>query len=65
MRILKLQMQLSLDGFVARPNGALDWVVWDWDNELNKCVDEITDPVDTIFLGRKMAGALFHIGPMW
>src|ERR687891_1819352 len=56
MRILKLQMQLSLDGFVARPNGALDWVVWDWDNELNKCVDEITEPVDTILLGRKMAG---------
>src|SRR5918992_3990171 len=56
MRILKLQMQLSLDGFVARPNGALDWMVWDWDDELKKCVDEITEPVDTILLGRKMAG---------
>jgi dihydrofolate reductase len=56
MRILKLQMQLSLDGFVARPNGELDWMIWDWDDELKKCVNDITEPVDTIILGRKMAG---------
>jgi dihydrofolate reductase len=56
MRKLKLQMQLSLDGFVARPNGELDWMVWDWDDELKTCVDEITEPVDTIILGRKMVG---------
>jgi hypothetical protein len=36
MRKLKLQMQLSLDGFVARPNGELAWMVWDWDDEWEK-----------------------------
>lgn len=56
MRKLKLQMQLSLDGFVARPDGELDWMVWDWDDELKTCVNEITEPVDTIILERKMAG---------
>jgi dihydrofolate reductase len=54
-------MQLSLDGFVARPNGELDWMVWDWDDELKMYVNEMTEPVDTILLGRKMAeGFISH-----
>lgn len=55
MRKLKLQVQLSVDGFVAGPNGELDWVVWDWDQQLNNYVRGITEPVDTILLGRKLA----------
>jgi dihydrofolate reductase len=55
MRKLKLQMQLTLDGFVAGPNGEMDWMVWNWDDELKKYVTEITDPVDCIVLGRKLA----------
>jgi len=54
MRKLKLQVQVSIDGFVARPDGALDWMTWDWDDELKKYVIELTDSVDTILLGRKM-----------
>jgi len=53
-RKLKLQMQLSVDGFVARPNGELDWMQWNWDDELKKFVGDLTDSVDTILLGRKM-----------
>ena len=29
MRKLKLQMQLSVDGFVAGPKGEMDWMTWD------------------------------------
>jgi dihydrofolate reductase len=54
MRKLKLQVQLSVDGYVAGPNGELDWVMRDWDNELKNYVNELTDSVDTILLGRKM-----------
>jgi dihydrofolate reductase len=54
MRKLKLQVQLSVDGYAAGPNGELDWMVWDWDNELETYVNELTEPVDTILLGRKM-----------
>jgi len=54
MRKLKLQVQVSIDGFVARPDGASDWMTWDWDDELKKYVIELTDSVDTILLGRKM-----------
>ena len=30
MRKLKLQMQMSVDGFVAGPEGQLDWMTWTW-----------------------------------
>lgn len=56
MRTLKLQMQTSIDGLVAGPDGEMDWMVWDWDDDLKKFVDQITDPVDCILLGRKLAG---------
>lgn len=55
MRILKLQIQLSIDGFISGSNGEMDWMIWDWDSELKKFVRELTNPVDTIILGRKLA----------
>lgn len=54
MRILKLQVQMTVDGFVAGPNGELDWMQWNWDDELKKYVNDLTDSVDTILMGRKM-----------
>jgi dihydrofolate reductase len=32
----------------------MDWMVWDWDDKLKKYVFGLTEPVDTIILGRKM-----------
>lgn len=55
MRKLKLQMQLSLDGFVAGPIGEMDWMVWNWDEALLKYVADLTEPVDCIVLGRVLA----------
>lgn len=54
MRKLKLQMQLSVDGFVAGPNGELDWMTWNWSDDIKKYVGDLTNSVDTILLGRKM-----------
>jgi dihydrofolate reductase len=54
MRKLKLQMQISADGYAAGPNGELDWMTWDWDDKLKKFVGDLTESVDTIILGRKM-----------
>jgi dihydrofolate reductase len=54
MRKLKLQVQITIDGFVSGPNGELDWMVWDWSEELKKYVNNLTDSVDTILMGRKM-----------
>jgi dihydrofolate reductase len=55
MRKLKLQVQMSVDGYIAGPNGEMDWMVWDWDDALKQYVGEITAPVDCIVLGRKLA----------
>ncbi len=53
-RKLKLQVQMSVDGFVGGPNGELDWMNMNWDNKILNYVNELTDSVDTILLGRKM-----------
>lgn len=55
MRTIKLQMQLTLDGFVAGPNGEMDWVNMNWDTALMQHVAALTDTVDTILLGHKLA----------
>ena len=55
MRKLKLQVQMSVDGFIAGLNGEMDFMVWNWDGELKKYVKDITEPVDSIILGRKLA----------
>jgi dihydrofolate reductase len=53
---------MSLDGFVAGPNGELDWI---WlgkpDETLSGKIIELADSCDTILLGRKMtAGFIEH-----
>lgn len=55
MRKLKLQVQMSVDGFVAGPNGEMDWMKWEWDDALKKFTEELTDSFDTILLGRNIA----------
>jgi dihydrofolate reductase len=55
MRKLKLQLQISIDGYMAGPEGDMDWLEWNWDDELKNYVSDITDPVDCILLGRKLA----------
>lgn len=46
---------MTVDGFIAGPNGEMDWMVWDWDEELKQYVADLTEPVDCLILGRKLA----------
>ena len=55
-------MHISLDGFVAGPNGEMDWMVWNWDDALKQYVTTLTEPVDCIVLGRKLAQGFI---PYW
>ncbi len=55
MRKLKLQLQMTIDGYIAGPNGEMDFMVWDWDDGINQYVEDLTAPVDCIVLGRKLA----------
>ena len=55
MRKLKLQVQISVDGYVGGPNGDQDWRTWNWDDKLKAFAYPLRDVCDTILLGRKMA----------
>jgi dihydrofolate reductase len=55
MRKLKLQMQMSLDGFVSTgPNDEQKWVTWAWD-EIKQYVLDLADSADREIIGRKLA----------
>lgn len=62
MRKLKLQVHITLDGFIAGPNGELDWMVFKLgnDDKLERFVHELTDSSDTILMGRKMSGEFIN-----
>jgi dihydrofolate reductase len=62
MRTLKLQTQVSIDGFIAGTNGEMDWVTRNWDEELKRYVEDLTEPVDCIVLGRVLAEGFI---PYW
>lgn len=55
MRKLKLQVQITVDGYVGGPNGDHDWRTWNWDDKLKAFAYPLRDTSDTILLGRKMA----------
>ena len=62
MRKLKLQVQVTVDGYIAGLNGEIDWMVFDWDTKLKRYITGITEPVDCIILGRKLAQGFI---PYW
>jgi len=62
MRKLRLQVQMTVDGYIAGRNGEMDFMVWNWDDELKQYVKDITEPVDCIILGRKLAEGFI---PYW
>jgi dihydrofolate reductase len=55
MRKLKLQVQMTIDGYIGGVNGEMDWMVFNWDDKLNQYVTALTESVDTIVLGRGLA----------
>lgn len=62
MRKVKLQVQISVDGYIAGPNQEMDWMVWNWDDELKKFVGQLTDSCDCMLLGRNLASGFI---PHW
>ena len=55
MRKVKLQMQMTINGYVAQPNGENDWMTWNPDDEFIEFLNSLLDTSDTLLLGRKTA----------
>jgi dihydrofolate reductase len=62
MRKLKLQVQVTIDGLMAGPDGDMDWATANWSQDLNDYVGDLTQTVDCIALGRKLAEGFI---PYW
>ncbi|HTD39379.1 MAG TPA: dihydrofolate reductase family protein, partial [Mucilaginibacter sp.] len=62
MKKLKLQVQISVDGFIAGPKGEMDWITWNATEHFIEYVTELTDSCDTMLLGRKLAEGFI---PYW
>jgi len=55
MRTLKLQGQMTVDGFIAGANGEMDWLTFAWSDDIKEYVFRLTDPIGMIVLGRNLA----------
>ena len=53
---------MTIDGFISGQNGEMDWMCFPWTEDIISYVKEITEPVDTIILGRKLAEGFI---PYW
>ena len=54
MRKLKLQVHMSIDGYITGPNNEQDWMVFFGDEKLKEYEYRVLESVETILLGRKM-----------
>lgn len=60
MRKIKLQVQLSIDGFMADQQGNTDWMIWNygpdwtWDKELRQYHTDLVGTTDCLFLSRQI-----------
>jgi dihydrofolate reductase len=55
VRKLKLQLQISVDGFIAGKNGEMDWITWNLGSDILKCISDLNKPIDLILLGKNLA----------
>jgi dihydrofolate reductase len=62
MRRFKLQVQTTVDGYMAGPKGEMDWTTTDWTSDVEAYVTALTEQVDGIVLGRKLAEGFI---PAW
>jgi dihydrofolate reductase len=62
MRRLVVSMNVTLNGYMAGPQGELDWHVPYWDTELSRALTAHLGNADTLLLGKNTYSA---IAPYW
>jgi dihydrofolate reductase len=65
MRKIIVTMWMTLDGFIAGPNGEMDWIGEIYDEAMGKYEDDLVTSADTLLLGRvtyqSFAGSWPHV----
>ena len=51
---------MTINGYVAGPNGKNDWMTWNPDDELIAFMNSLIDSSDTLLLGRKTADSIIN-----
>jgi dihydrofolate reductase len=62
VRRFKLQVQTTVDGYMAGPNGEMDWTTLAWTDDIKAYINALTESVDCIVLGRRLAEGFI---PAW
>jgi dihydrofolate reductase len=62
MSTFKLQVQTTIDGYMAGPNGEMDWMTFQWTDDLKDYITALMAPVKHIVLGRNLAEGFI---PAW
>lgn len=60
MRALRLNMTMSLDGYVAGPHGELDWMTTAHDTELTADIVALLEGIDEAFIGYPTAEGMIR-----
>ncbi len=63
MRRIIVSMNVTLDGFMAGPDGGLDWHLHNWTNDMGQLLAEQLSKADTILLGRNTYSAMAGYWP--
>ncbi|MCB0882540.1 MAG: dihydrofolate reductase [Thermoleophilia bacterium] len=50
-----LQVQTTLDGYMAGPDGQMDWMTMPWSDDVGEYIGGVMGPVDRLVLGRRLA----------
>jgi dihydrofolate reductase len=64
MRKLIVSINVTLNGFMAGPNGSLDWHMPYWSEEMSRVTSEQLSNADTILLGRITYNAMAGYWPL-
>ena len=62
MKKVKLQLQTSIDGYIADKSDKMDWITWTPDEGFIECANDLIDASGTILMGRKLAQGFI---PYW